>query len=68
VPRALGIDKAIHHVFRTVPGIGEQTLEEPQNSSIFIHKGDVWVYVNVPYGASPARLEAAARAIAARLV
>ena len=66
-PRALNIDKAIHHKFRTVPGIGDQTLEEPQNSSIFVRKGQVWVYLSVPYGATPRLLERAAAQVAARL-
>jgi hypothetical protein len=66
-PRALGIDKAIHHKFRIVPGIGDQTLEEPENASIFVRKGQVWVYLDVPYGATPKRLEAAATKIASRL-
>lgn len=66
-PRALGIDRAIHHKFRTVSGIGDQTLEEPQNSAIFVRSGAVWVYVSVPYGATPKQLEQAARTIAGRL-
>jgi hypothetical protein len=66
-PRALRIDKAIHHKFRTVPGIGDQTVEEPENSSIFVRKGEVWVYVSVPYGATPKLMESAAAKIADRL-
>jgi hypothetical protein len=67
VPRALQIDKAIHHKFRTIAGIGDQTLEEPENASIFVRKGAVWVYLTVPYSATPAQMESAARAIVARL-
>jgi hypothetical protein len=66
-PRALDIDKTLDHKFRTVPGIGDQTLEEPENASIFIHKGQVWVYLTVPYGATAKPLETAAAKIAARL-
>jgi Protein of unknown function (DUF3558) len=66
-PRALGIDRAIHHRFRSVAGIADQTLEEPENSAIFVHKGQLWVYVSVPYGATPKKLERAATEIAARL-
>lgn len=67
VPHALGVDKAIHHKFRTVPGIGDQTLEEPENSSIFIRKGQIWIYLTAPYSASPKNLEKAAAEVAARL-
>jgi hypothetical protein len=67
IPRALQIDKAIHHKFRVVAGIGDQTLEEPENASIFTRKGDVWVYLSVPYGTTPQKLENAAHMIAAHL-
>jgi hypothetical protein len=67
VPRALQVDRAIHHKFRRVAGIGDETIEEPENASIFVHKGDVWIYLTVPYSATTSQLEGAARAIAARL-
>jgi hypothetical protein len=67
LPHALGVDKAIHHKFRSVPGIGDQTLEEPENSSIFVRKGQIWIYLTAPYSASPKQLEKAASEIASRL-
>jgi len=66
IPHALQVDRAIHHRFRTVAGIADQTVEEPDNESIFIRKGAVWVYVQVS-DAGPAVLERAARLIAGRL-
>ena len=67
VPNALTIDRSIQRTFRTVPGIGDQTLEEPDNSNIFIHKGTLWVYLTIPFGATPATLERGARLIASRI-
>ncbi len=67
VPNALTIDRSIKRKFRTVPGIGDQTLEEPDNSNIFIHKGSLWVYLTIPFGANPATLERGARLLASRM-
>ena len=67
VPNALTIDRSIKRTFRTVPGIGDQSLEEPDNSNIFIHKGEFWVYLTIPFGASPATLERGARLLASRM-
>lgn len=67
VPNALTIDRSIKRKFRTVRGIGDQTLEEPDNSNIFIHKGTLWVYLTIPFGAGPATLERGARLIASRM-
>jgi hypothetical protein len=67
VPNALTIDRSIKRKFRTVPGIGNQTLEEPDNSNIFIHKGTLWIYLTIPFGATPATLERGARLLAARM-
>jgi hypothetical protein len=66
MPHALGVDRAIHHKFRTVPGIADQTLEEPENQSIFIRKGQTWIYVEAS-NTTAATLERAARLVAARL-
>jgi len=66
MPHAMQVDRAIHHKFRAVPGIGDQTLEEPENESIFIRKGQVWVYLEAS-NSTPATLEASARLIASRL-
>ena len=67
VPRAYQIDQVVKHRFRTVPGIGDQTVEEPDNNNIFIRKGQMWVYLSIPFGATPAVMESAARLIAARM-
>ena len=67
VPNALTIDRSIQRKFRTVRGIGDQTIEEPDNSNIFIRKGAVWVYLTIPFGANPATLERGARLIASRM-
>lgn len=67
VPNALTIDRSIKHKFRTVPGIGDQTIEEPDNSNIFIRKGALWVYLTIPFGATPATLERGARLLASRM-
>ena len=67
VPNALTINQSIKHKFRTVAGIGDKTLEEPDNSNIFIHKGDLWVYLSIPFGANAATLERGARLIASRM-
>ena len=66
-PHALDVDKSLNHKFRTVPGIGDQTLEEPENASIFIHKGQLWVFLNSSFGATPKAMEIAAAKVAARL-
>jgi len=66
-PRALKIDKAIHHRFVTLPGIADEALEEPDNASVFVRRGDVWVYVTVPYSATAAQLTSTARKIATRI-
>ena len=67
VPRAYQIDLAVKHRFRTVAGIGDQTVEEPDNNNIFVRKGQLWVYLSIPFGATPAAMERGARLIAARL-
>ena len=67
VPRAYQIDQAVKHRFRTVPGIADQTIEEPDNNNIFIRKGQLWVYLSIPFGATPAVMERAARLIAPRM-
>lgn len=67
VPNALTIDRSIKRTFRTVPGIGDETIEEPDNGNIFVRKGDVWVYLTIPFGASPATLERGARLLASRM-
>ena len=67
VPRAYQIDQAVKHTFRTVPGIGDQTIEEPDNNNIFVRKGQMWVYLSIPFGATLAVMERAARLIAARM-
>ncbi len=67
VPRALLIDRAVKHKFVTVPGIADETIEEPENSNIFIRKGSLWVYLNIPFGATPATLQRGARLIASRM-
>jgi len=66
IPHALQVDRAIHHRFRTVPGIADQALEEPDNESIFVRKGPIWVYVEAS-GIRPAGLVRAAQLIATRL-
>ena len=70
VQSALQIDQVnLKHPFRTVPGIGAQTLEEDDN--IFIHKGSNWVQINLVLLNDPAQnraaLEKAAQQIVARL-
>jgi len=71
VIKSLQIDRDIlKHVFRTVPGIGDQTLEEDGN--IFIYKDAVWAQINlVLLNDRPAQnrvnLEKAAAIIASRL-
>jgi len=70
VQSALQIDQVnLKHPFRTVPGIGDQTLEEDDN--IFIHKGSNWVQINLVLLNDPAQnraaLEKAAQQIVARL-
>jgi len=66
VPHAMEVDRAIHHKFRSVAGIGDEALEEPENQSIFIRKGQMWIYVEAS-NSTPASLEKAARLIAGRL-
>jgi len=66
VPHALQVDRAIHHRFRTLPGIADQALEEPDNESVFVRKGALWVYVEAS-GIRPAGLVRAAQLIATRL-
>jgi hypothetical protein len=70
VAKALSIDKdELHHKFTTVPGIGDQCLLEDGN--IFIKKGTNAVQINLVLldepGNQAQRLEAAAKAIVARL-
>ncbi len=67
IPSALEIDRLIKNKFRRVAGIGDQTFEEPDNNSIFVHQGLFWVYLSIPFGADPPTLERGARLIAARL-
>lgn len=67
VPSALLIDRAVKHKFVTVPGIADQTIEEPENSSIFIRTGPMWVFLNIPFGATPSTMERGARLIATRM-
>jgi hypothetical protein len=67
VPNALTIDRSIKRKFRTVPGIGDQTIEEPDNSNIFVRKSGLWVYLTIPFGANPATLERGARLLASRM-
>jgi hypothetical protein len=67
VPNALTIDRSIKRKFRTVAGIGDQTIEEPDNSNIFVRKGTLWIYLTIPFGATPATLERGARLLAARM-
>ena len=66
VPHALQVDRAIHHRFRTLPGIADQALEEPDNESVFVRKGAIWVYVEAS-GIRPAGLVRAAELVATRL-
>jgi hypothetical protein len=66
-PDALKTDRNLGHTIRTVSGIGDQTLEEPDNGSIFIRKGSLWVFINVPISTPPAALISAARTALARL-
>lgn len=66
-PDALKTDRNLGHVFRTVAGIGDQTLEEPDNGSIFAHRGNLWVFVNVPISTPASVLVAAARIAVGRI-
>lgn len=65
VPNALKVDRTIGHKFHSVPGIGDEATEEQNN--IFFRRGNIWIFVNSAYGATPAHLEAAARTVAGRL-
>ena len=67
MPDALTTDRNLGHRFRTVPGIGDQAFEEPDNGSVFVRKGALWVFVNVPISTPPSALLSAARIAAARL-
>ena len=66
-PDALTTDRNLGHRFRTVAGIGDQTLEEPDNGSIFVRKGALWVFIDVPISTPSSALLAAARIANARL-
>jgi hypothetical protein len=66
-PDALTTDRNLGHTFKAVPGIGDQTFEEPDNGSVFVRKGTMWAYVNVPVSTPASALVSAARLAASRL-
>lgn len=45
VPRAMRVDRALHHAFRKVSGLGDEAYEEQWN--VFARKGTVWVFINL---------------------
>jgi hypothetical protein len=68
-PRALRIDRKLHHRFRSIRGIGDQAFEEDWN--IFVRKGPVWMYLSLVKTDDPGlyakRLERAARLAVSRI-
>jgi hypothetical protein len=68
-PRALLIDRHLHHKFHSVRGIGDQAFEEDWN--IFVRKGTTWLFVNMERLDDPAlyakRMEHVARLALSRL-
>lgn len=66
-PNALVDDRTQGGHFTSVRGIADQTLDEPGANSIFVRKGTLWLYINIPYGTTATTLIRAARLAAARL-
>jgi hypothetical protein len=66
-PDELTTDRNLGHKFRTVPGLGDQALQETMPATVFVHVHGVWVTVSSAYSASPAAMLAAARLAASRV-
>ena len=66
-PDALKTDRNLGHRFRRVAGLGDEAFEEPDNGSIFVRRGPLWVFINGPISTPRSALESAARIASARL-